>query len=229
MTSKAHSRTIKLIGRQGLDRLQAASVAVVGLGGVGGSAAEALLRSGVGQLHLYDRDVVDESNLNRQLFATHDKLGQPKAYAAKERLLAIMPGAEVYAYNAYIRQADVDKVVENGYTYIIDAIDSMQDKIALINAAYHSGAAIISATGAGNRLRADKLRCADVYETSGDPLCRILRQQLKKLGIKRHSVVYSEEAPGVKATPPGSMAFVPNAMGIMLANKAVLDILGDLI
>lgn len=220
-----HARTRQLIGAEGLDRLISAKVAVIGLGGVGGNAAETLLRSGIGSLHIYDGDTVEISNINRQLFATWDVAGRPKAMVAKERLLSIIPDAGVQAFDEFINDDNVDKVLDKGYTYIVDAIDNMRDKVRLIVCAHEAGTPIISATGAGNRLRADMLAVEDVFNTSGDPVCRILRRQLKEYGVGKHKVVYSREQPVTKAVPPASMAFVPNAMGVMLANHVVLDIL----
>lgn len=225
MNDDRHTRTLQLIGSDGLSKLAAAKVAVIGLGGVGGIAAEMLVRSGIGELHLYDGDVVAESNLNRQIFATYGELGQPKASAALARLCSIHPNANASAHDIFVNEDNIDVIIGKRYNYIVDAIDSMGSKVALIHAAYKNEIPIISATGAGNRLRADMLEVADVYQTSGDPVCRILRSKLKKLGIDKHRVVYSKEEPMVKQSPPASMAFVPNVMGIMLANYVALDIL----
>lgn len=223
--SERHSRTIRLIGERGLEKLRAAKVAVIGLGGVGGNAAETLMRSGVGELHLYDGDTVAESNLNRQIFATSSEVGAPKASAALRRLKQIDPDANAIAYDIFVNVSNVDDILNKGYNYVVDAIDSMKDKVALIDAAHAKGIPIISATGAGNRLRADMLEVADVFDTEGDPLCRALRSRLRKLGIKRHKVVFSRELPVTNQPVVSSMAFVPNAMGLILASQVVLDIL----
>lgn len=223
--SEAHSRTRKLIGYDGLTKLQNAYVAVIGLGGVGGSAAEALLRSGIGKLDIYDGDNIEITNLNRQVSTTWKSFGENKAVAMQNRLLDILPGSDVIAVEDFVRVGDAERIAKKGYDYIIDAIDTMKDKVAIITAAKRAGVPIISATGAAFRLHASMLEVTDLFETTDDPLCRILRRDLRKNDVNSLKVVYSKEKPMGKTLPPATMAFVPNTMGLLLANQVVLDLL----
>ncbi len=194
------------------------------MGGVGGSAAEALARSGVGTLVLIDGDSVDQSNLNRQIFATVNTIGIPKAMAAKERLLSIDPGLTVHTKIVYVTAGNARELLQPKPHMIIDAIDNMLQKLDMIEYAHQNGIDIISAGGAGNRLSSVGMRCANVFDTSGDPLCRIMRRELRKRGIESHRVVYVPERMDIVQNPPASMVFVPASMGLMLAQEAVISI-----
>lgn len=218
------ARSQLLIGQEGIEQLQRTHVMVVGLGGVGGLAAEALCRSGVGRLTVIDGDEVELSNLNRQIVATRQTLGQPKALALAQRLRQIAPQCQVMAVNVPFTEDNAEMLCEMRPDFIVDAIDSMPDKLCLIASAHARGIGIVSATGAGNRLDMQQLRLADVFETAGDPVCRILRRELRKRNVDRHMVAYSTEEPMRKGRPTGSMMFVPGAMGLLLAQYAVEQI-----
>ena len=232
------SRTELLLGREGVERLARAHVAVFGLGGVGGYAAEALVRSGVGALDLIDSDRVSLTNLNRQILATHRTLGQYKADAARERALEINPEARVTARRVFYGPDTAGDFDFSQYDYVIDAIDTVTGKLALIQQALAAGTPIISCMGAGNKLDPTAFRVADIYETSVCPLARVMRKELKRRGIRRLKVVYSQEPPmepegalyqeslagEVRRQVPGSNAFVPAAAGLILAGEVVRDL-----
>lgn len=222
MEENRDTRTRALIGEAGLECLKRTKAAVVGLGGVGGAAAVSLARSGVGELVLVDGDVIALSNLNRQRVSRMENIGRNKAEAMAEEIASIAPETRTTALGAFLRENNAEELIPQGVEYVIDAIDSLRDKVALIKSCHARGIRIISATGAGNRLRADQLRYADLFQTAGDPVCRILRRELRG-AVERHPVVASLELPhqaekGVIA----SMAFVPNTMGLLLANWVVL-------
>ena len=232
------SRTELLLGREGVERLARAHVAVFGLGGVGGYAAEALVRSGVGALDLIDSDRVSLTNLNRQILATHRTLGQYKADAARERALEINPEARVTARRVFYGPDTAGDFDFSQYDYVIDAIDTVTGKLALIQQALAAGTPIISCMGAGNKLDPTAFRVADIYETSVCPLARVMRKELKRRGVRRLKVVYSQEPPRnpegalyqgslegeIRRQLPGSAAFVPAAAGLILAGEAVKDL-----
>ena len=232
------SRTELLLGREGVERLARAHVAVFGLGGVGGYASEALVRSGVGALDLIDSDRVSLTNLNRQILATHRTLGQYKADAARERALEINPEARVTARRVFYGPDTAGDFDFSQYDYVIDAIDTVTGKLALIQQALAVGTPIISCMGAGNKLDPTAFRVADIYETSVCPLARVMRKELKRRGVRRLKVVYSQEPPRnpegalyqgslegeIRRQLPGSAAFVPAAAGLILAGEAVKDL-----
>ena len=232
------SRTELLLGREGVERLARAHVAVFGLGGVGGYAAEALVRSGVGALDLIDSDRVSLTNLNRQILATHRTLGQYKADAARDRALEINPEARVTARRVFYGPNTAGDFDFSQYDYVIDAIDTVTGKLALIQQALAAGTPIISCMGAGNKLDPAAFRVADIYETSVCPLARVMRKELKRRGVKQLKVVYSQEPPRgpegalyqeslageVRRQVPGSAAFVPAAAGLILAGEVVRDL-----
>lgn len=232
------SRTELLLGRDGMERLARARVAVFGLGGVGGCAAEALARSGVGTLDLIDSDRIGLTNLNRQILATHRTLGQFKADAARERVLEINPEAVANARRVFYGPDTAGDFDFTKYDYVVDAIDTVTGKLALIQAAQAAGTRIISCMGAGNKLDPTAFRVADIYETSVCPLARVMRKELKKRGIQHLKVVYSQEIPRnprgdlyqeslageVRRQVPGSAAFVPTAAGLVLAGEVVKDL-----
>lgn len=233
------SRTRLLFGEEAMERLARARVAVFGIGGVGGYVVEVLARSGVGALDLVDSDTVSPSNLNRQIIATHDTLGRRKVDAAKERVLSINPQAQVRTYPIFYLPETAGQFDFTQYTYVVDAIDTVTGKLQLVEAAEAAGVPIISAMGAGNKLDPTAFRVADIYETSVCPLARILRRELKKRGIQKLKVVYSQEPPITPlGTPedalpqgrrqiPGSNAFVPAAAGLVLASEVVKDLAGS--
>lgn len=228
------SRTRLLLGGEGVEKLARARVAVFGLGGVGGYAVEALARGGVGALELIDHDQVSLSNLNRQILALRSTVGRFKADVARERVLEINPFAKVRAWKLFYGPDTAGEFDFSQYDYIVDAIDTVTGKLALIQQAKEAGTPIISAMGAGNKLDPTAFQVADISQTSMCPLARIMRKELKKRGILHLKVVYSKEPPmtpldapepepGRKAVP-GSVSFVPSVMGLILAGEVIKDI-----
>lgn len=233
-------RTEMLLGAEALAQLQRARVALFGLGGVGGYALEALARSGIGQLDLIDNDTVSVSNLNRQILATHSTVGMPKVEAGKRRVLDINPDCVVRTYPQFYTPDTAGTFDFSQYDYVVDAIDTVTGKLALVQQAHDVGVPIISCMGTGNKLDASQFEVADISKTSMCPLARVMRRELGKRGIRHLKVVYSkeealtptgweEEAAALgKRQIPGSVAFVPGAAGLILAGEVVRDIaLGD--
>lgn len=225
-------RTHGLLGSAAVARLAGAAVAVFGVGGVGGHAAEALARSGVGRLLLVDKDVVDLSNINRQLVALHSTLGRPKVEVMKERILDISPAARVEASRMFYLPETAAEFDFSRYDYIVDAVDTVSAKIQLVLAAKAAGVPIISSMGAGNKLNPADFQVADIYETSVCPLAKVMRKELKARGVEHLKVVYSKEQPqkperdlgsgGKKGV--GSVAFVPSVCGLIIASEVVKDL-----
>ena len=239
MIKEEFSRTALLFGEEGLERLSAARVAVFGIGGVGGHAAEALVRSGIGAIDLIDSDTVSVSNLNRQLVALHSTVGKYKVDIARERFLDINPELKIKTYKTFYTPETAAEFNFSDYDYVIDAIDTVTGKIALVMQAQEAGTPIICSMGAGNKLDPSAFEVADIYKTSVCPLAKVMRYELKKRGVKRLKVVYSRELPrtpdlsltsekpvGTRRTIPGSTAFVPSAAGLILAGKVIRDIAG---
>ena len=218
------TRTRSLIGDKAVKNLASSHVMVVGLGGVGGFSAEAVARSGVGFMSIVDGDAIDASNLNRQIVALASNVGCAKADEMKKRLLSINPKLKCNTIPVQVNALNVEKMLDLNPDYIIDAIDSMADKVALICAAKARGIPIISAMGAANRTQADLLRLEDVFHTQGDPVCRIMRRELRRRGISAHQVAYSKEIPRKVSGTLSSMVFVPGVMGLLLANACVLEL-----
>lgn len=229
------ARTRLLLGQDGLDRLAAARVAVFGIGGVGGYAVEALARSGVGALDLVDSDTVDPTNLNRQIIATMGAIGRPKTQVAAERVASINPSCIARPSQCFFLPETADQFDFATFDYVIDAVDTVSAKIALVEAAFAAGVPIVSSMGAGNKLDPTAFRVADIYETSVDPLARVMRRELRRRGIPSLKVVYSTEPPLVPADDdmavkdgtrpaPGSVAFVPSVAGLILGGEVVKDL-----
>ena len=231
------SRTQLLLGKDGIEKLHNAHVAVFGVGGVGGYVVEALVRSGVGKIDIFDNDTVSLTNLNRQIIATHDTIGRYKVDVMKERALSINPDVEVNAYNCFYMPENADEYDLVKYSYIVDAIDTVTAKIELIVRADRAGVPIISSMGAGNKLDPSRFEVEDIYKTSVCPLARTMRRELKQRGIKKLKVVYSkeepikpvdlsdaEEAPTGRRAVPGSIAFVPAAAGLVAAGEVIRDL-----
>ena len=232
--SERFSRTELLIGKENVERLGRARVAVVGVGGVGGCAVEALVRSGVGTLDLIDADVVSLSNVNRQIIATEKTVGRAKVDVAKERALEINPDIKVNIYKIFYLPETAGQFDFTLYDYVVDAIDTVTGKLGLIMQAKEAGVPVISCMGAGNKLDAAAFRVEDIYRTSVCPLAKVMRRELKKRGVKDLKVVYSKEEPVKKGNQiPGSIAFVPPAAGLILAGgtKAMLpgEVVKDLL
>jgi tRNA A37 threonylcarbamoyladenosine dehydratase len=217
----------RMVGEEGIKLLNQSRVMVVGLGGVGSSAVEALARSGIGTLGLVDGDQVDISNLNRQVIALNSTLGMSKVHVMKSRILDIHPQAKVISYNKYYLAENSHDFPLKEYDYIVDAIDSMASKIHLIRRCEEIGVPLVSSMGMGNKWDPTRLEVGDIYETSVCPLAKVLRKELKELGVKGCKVVYSKEPP-LKLRPPASTAFVPPVAGMILASIVVGDLLGGL-
>ncbi len=221
------SRSVMLLGPESLDKLKKARVAIFGIGGVGGFTMEALARSGVGALDLIDNDRVSLSNLNRQIIALHSTIGRYKTEVAKERLLDINPEIRLETHNIFFLPETADRFDFTAYDYVVDAIDTVSGKIALIEAAAAAGVPVISSMGAGNKLDPARFEVADIYQTSVCPLARVMRRELKKRGIKSLKVVYSKEKPvETGGRIPGSLAFVPSVAGLIMAGEVVKDLVG---
>ncbi len=218
------SRTERVLGENSTEKLAKARVAVFGIGGVGGYAVEALARAGVGTLDLIDSDKVCLSNLNRQIIATHRTVGRYKTEAAAERILEINPNATVNVHNIFYTSETADGFDLSAYDYIIDAIDTVSGKLALAVNAQAAGVPIISSMGAGNKLDPTAFRVADIYDTSVCPLARVMRRELKRLGVKSLKTVYSQEPPIPSPSgerTPGSVPFVPPVAGFILAAEVI--------
>ena len=221
------SRTELLIGKEAVERLKKAKVAVFGIGGVGSYAVEALARAGIGHLIIIDYDKYDITNINRQLGATHSTIGKYKVDVIKERILDINPSAIVEAYKPNEIKGGEINIIDSTFTYVIDAIDTMATKLELIEKCKKENVKIITVTGAGNKLDATKFEVEDIYKTSICPVCKILRKELKQRNIKNLKVVYSKEVPiksnnGEKTL--GSISFVPSVVGLIAAGEAIKDI-----
>ena len=229
------SRTASLLGDKAMEKLKNARVAVFGIGGVGGYAVEALARSGVGALDLIDKDKVSVSNINRQIIALYSTVGKYKTEVAKARIADINPDCIVRTHNTFFLPDTADEFDFSAYDYIIDAIDTVSGKIALIQKANAQGVPIISAMGAGNKLDPTAFEVADISKTSVCPLARIMRKELKKRGIERVKVVYSKELPQesvefdeqTQKPVPASIAFVPSVAGLILAGEVIKDLIAQ--
>lgn len=232
---EAFSRTSMLLGEQAISTLSQKRAAVFGVGGVGGYVVEALARSGIGALDLIDSDTVAESNLNRQIIATRDTLGMLKVEAAKARVLSINPDCKVSTYPIFYLPETADQFDFAQYDYVIDAVDTVAAKLSLVLRARDAGVPILCAMGAGNKLDPTRFEVADIYDTSVCPLARVMRGLCKKNGIKKLKVVYSKELPvQAQSAPdpdsprrfaPGSVAFVPSVMGLIMAGEVIKDLL----
>lgn len=243
------SRTQLLLGKDNMDRLAEAKVAIFGIGGVGGYVAEALARSGVGSFVLVDDDKVCFTNLNRQIIATRKTVGKYKAEVMRDRILEINPDAEVEVRKCFYLPENADEFDFNEYSYVVDAVDTVTAKLEIIMRAKECGVPVISSMGAGNKLDPTKFQVADIYKTSMCPLAKVMRRELKKRGVKKLKVVYSTEKPtrplddmsvscrtncicppgaAHKCTErrdiPGSVAFVPSVVGLIIAGEVVKDL-----
>ncbi len=226
------SRTELLLGKSAMEQLAKSRVAVFGIGGVGGYVCEALARSGIGALDLIDHDKVSPSNINRQIIATTKTVGQYKTDVMRERILEINPEAKVSTYQCFFLPEKASEFPFDEYDYVVDAIDTVTAKIELVLQCERSNVPIISSMGAGNKLDGSRFRVADIYKTSVDPLAKVMRRELKKRGVGKLKVVYSEEEPvrpfGTEDTGrkvvPGSTAFVPSVAGLILAGEVVKDL-----
>ena len=246
----AFSRTEMIIGEQGLNKLAAAKVAIFGIGGVGSYVAESLVRAGIGKFVLVDDDTICLTNINRQLHATVKTIGQLKVDAMRQRMLEINPRAEIEALPSFYLPDQAENLIRDDYDYIVDALDTVTAKIDLAVQGQRRGIPVISAMGAGNKLNPGGFKLADLFETSVCPLAKVMRKELRKLGIEKLKVVYSQENPSPqiyaeesdcskncicppgsakhcleKRSVPGSISFVPGTVGLLIAGAVVKDLL----
>lgn len=228
-------RTELLLGEKAVEQLKKSHVAVFGVGGVGGYAAEALARTGIGTFDLIDRDTVSVSNINRQIIATHNTVGKVKVEVMKERILEINPEAEVNIHQCFFLPENAEEFDFSRYSYVVDAVDTVTAKIELVMQAQKAGVPIISSMGAGNKLDPSKFEVTDIYKTSVCPLAKVMRKELKKRSVKHLKVVYStekalepkadlSEEEGRRAVP-GSIAFVPSVAGLIAAGEVINDLI----
>ncbi|MBQ6719740.1 MAG: tRNA threonylcarbamoyladenosine dehydratase [Oscillospiraceae bacterium] len=229
-------RTAMLLGEEAVETLRNSRVAVFGIGGVGGYTVEALARAGIGNIDVIDSDTISRSNINRQLLATHSTVGMLKVEAAKSRILDINPDCNVRTHGVFYTPDTADSFDFSQYDYIVDAIDTVTGKLALVERAKAAGTPIICCMGTGNKLDASAFQVADISKTTMCPLARIMRKELGKRGIKHLKVVYSqeealtptgweEEAAALgKRQIPGSVSFVPGAAGLILAGEVIKDL-----
>lgn len=223
-----YSRTELLVGKDGIEKLKKSKVAVFGLGGVGSYVVEALARVGIGHLVLIDYDKYDITNINRQLGAYHSTIGKYKVEVMKERILDINPKAIVETYRPEEIEGGETNIIDSSFTYVVDSIDTMKNKLDLIEECNKENIKIISATGSGNKLDATKFEVSDIYKTSVCPVCKILRKELKLRNIKHLKVVYSKEMPikhEQSGTTLGSISFVPSVAGLIAAGEVIKDII----
>lgn len=244
--SDQFSRTELLLGKAAMEKLENFRVAVFGIGGVGGYVCEALARSGVGHLDLIDHDKVSLTNINRQIIATHKTVGRDKVEVMRERILEINPKADVRIYKCFFLPENADEFPFEEYDYIVDAVDTVTAKIELVVKAEEKKIPVISSMGAGNKLDASQFKIADIYQTKVCPLAKVMRRELKKRGIQKLKVVYSEETPisisasqetirefsteeqsTGKSSIPGSVAFVPSVAGLIIAGEVIKDLSND--
>lgn len=230
------SRTELILGKEAMEKLASSRVAIFGIGGVGGYTVEALIRSGVGTVDLIDNDKVCLTNINRQLYATHKTVGKYKVDVAAERIAEINPDAKVNTYKTFYTPETAHEFDFSSYDYVVDAIDTVTGKIALVMQAEAAGTPIISSMGAGNKLDPTAFEVTDIYKTSVCPLAKVMRRELNRRGIKKLKVVYSKEKPiepigdvseetSSKRQIPGSNAFVPPVVGLIIAGEVIKDLI----
>lgn len=217
------SREIPLIGEEGYNKLKNSSVIVFGAGGVGSYAIEALARAGIGAITIVDNDTVDESNINRQLIALHSTIGRDKVSIEAERILDINPDCSVTPIKEFFDENSTIDLTK--FNYIIDAIDSVKSKLLLAETALKSNIKIISAMGTGNKLEPEKLTVSDISKTSGCPLAKKMRVELRKRGINHLKVIYSTEQAKCRNVPPASISFVPPVAGLLIAKEVITDLI----
>lgn len=220
-------RTYKLIGVNNVEKLKNSTVAVFGLGGVGSYVLEALARCGIQNIIIIDKDIVDITNINRQLIATHSTIGKAKVEVSKERILDINPNANVVSINAFVSKDNIVQMLGGKHIdYIIDAIDTVSSKLSIIEYSYNNNIKIISCMGTGNKIDASKFEITDINKTSVCPLAKVIRKELRKLNIPKLKVLYSKEEP-IKSTSstPASISFVPSVAGLLIAGEVIRDLI----
>lgn len=236
MSDRRFARTEMLLGRAAVERLAAVSVVVFGVGGVGSYAAEALARAGVGRMTLVDHDVIDVTNINRQIHALTETVGAPKAETMAQRIHSINPSCEVRVIRAFYRPEEAERFFSECYDYALDAVDTVTAKIDIAVQCHRRGIPLIASMGAANKLDPTLFEVMDIYRTKGDPLARILRKKLKEHGVPRLKVVCSRERPrksemgearsdAGRSSIPASISFVPSVAGLIMAGAVVRDLL----
>lgn len=221
MIGETFSRTERLLGEAAMKRLSASRVAVFGIGGVGGYVAEALARSGVGALDLFDNDTVSESNLNRQIIALRSTVGQYKVDAMHDRIADICPDTKVIPHRCFYMPENAAEYPFDGYDFVVDAVDTVTAKLTIIEQANRAGVPVISCMGTGNKVDPSRLVLTDISKTSVCPLARVMRKELRDRGISHVTVVYSTESPRVSERPPASIMYVPASAGLLIASHVV--------
>ncbi len=228
--SDIFERTRMLLGDKAVEKLNNSRVAVFGVGGVGGYVVEALVRSGIGEIDVFDKDTVSVSNINRQIIATQQSVGKPKVEVIKDRVKAINPQCKIHTHEVFYLPENADNYDFSVYDYIVDAIDTVTAKIEIIKRAKALNIPVISSMGTGNKLDPTRLEVADISKTEVCPLARVMRRELRARGINHLKVVYSKEEP-IKSeitedgkAVPGSVAFVPSVAGLIIAGEVIKDI-----
>lgn len=229
-------RTELLVGEEGINKLHNSKVIVFGIGGVGSFVVEALTRAGVGNLILVDNDTICISNLNRQIHATQATVGMIKVEAMKERVISINPKCNVEAKQVFITADNISEIIPSDVDYVVDAIDTVTSKLSLAEYCYKNNINIISSMGTGNKMDPTQFRVSDVFKTKVCPLAKVMRHELRKRGVKKLKVVYSEEmpmtpdkgraVPSAKRQTPGSISFVPPVAGMIIGGEVIKDLTG---
>ncbi|MBE6360926.1 MAG: tRNA threonylcarbamoyladenosine dehydratase [Treponema bryantii] len=217
-------RTAQLLGNENVEKLFDKHVIVFGVGGVGGYVVEALARSGVGKISIVDNDVVNESNINRQIIALHSTVGMQKVEVLKNRILDINPECQVFVYNQFFLPENSKDFDFSIYDYVVDAVDTVTAKLEIIKKSKESNVPVISSMGTGNKLNPMGFKVSDISKTKVCPLARVMRNELKKRGISKVKCVYSEENPVIQTQTPASVAFVPSVAGLLIASEVIKDL-----
>ena len=225
MENNWKERTEKLIGKKAIKKLEDAKIIIYGIGGVGSYTVEGLVRAGIGNLVLVDPDNISITNINRQIHSNIKTVGKSKIEVMKERILEINPKANVEIYNPKKLEFKEENLIDDSFSYVIDAVDTVKTKISIIEKAKTIGIPVISAMGTGNKLEANKFEIADIYKTDVCPLARTMRKELRKRNIKDVKVVYSKEEPVIKERTPASISYVPAICGMIIAGEVIKDIL----
>lgn len=233
MENNIYSRTESLIGKDSLEILKNSKVIVFGIGGVGSFAVESLCRCGIGEISLVDFDIIDITNVNRQIHAMLDNIGKYKVDEMKKRIELINPDIKVNIFKEKLEKDNIEKFNLKYYDYVIDAIDTITSKIYLIKYCFENNIKVISAMGAGNKLDPTRFKVEDIYKTSGCPLARVMRRELKKIGVKKLKCVYSDEisigekieSDEIRKSSPSSISFIPSTMGLIITSEVVKDLI----
>jgi len=217
-------RTAQLLGNENVEKLFDKHVIVFGVGGVGGYVVEAFARSGIGKISIVDNDVVNESNINRQIIALHSTVGMQKVEVLKNRILDINPECQVFVYNQFFLPENSKDFDFSIYDYVVDAVDTVTAKLEIIKKSKESNVPVISSMGTGNKLNPMGFKVSDISKTKVCPLARVMRNELKKRGISKVKCVYSEENPVIQTQTPASVAFVPSVAGLLIASEVIKDL-----